>query len=135
MSEMTINELNIEAKPENMDAVQSFICERIAECSQKTVNQIQIAVDEVFSNISYYAYGSGGGNVTIRIKVGDNILIEFEDEGVAYNPLSSEEPDITAPLEDRKVGGLGVFLLKKLIDNVDYRREENKNILTLTKNL
>ena len=130
-----MNELKIEAKIENMDAVQGFINEHITACSEKTTNQILIAIDEIFSNISLYAYNLKIGIVTIRIEVRENIVIVFEDEGIEYDPLASEDPDVSTSLEDRKAGGLGIFLVKNIMDSVTYKREGNKNILTLTKNL
>jgi anti-sigma regulatory factor (Ser/Thr protein kinase) len=95
--------------------------------------QIAIAVEEIYVNIAHYAYNPEVGGATIRIAVGDEITIEFEDRGKAYNPLLKDDPDITAGVEERDVGGLGIFMVKKIMDAVDYRYEEGKNILLIRK--
>lgn len=126
-----MNELIIEAKLENMDEVLDFVGERIADCPAKIQNQIRIAVDEIFSNIALYAYHPGAGNATVRVAVNDGITVEFEDNGVAYNPLAIDSPDTTLSAEEREIGGLGIFVVKNIMDSVEYRREGNKNILTI----
>jgi len=128
-----MNELIIEAKLENMDAVQDFISARIEDCPKKIRNQIGIAVDEVFSNIARYAYNPDVGGATVRIAVDDDITIEFEDSGAAYDPLAKEDPDVSLSAEEREIGGLGLFMVKNLMDSVEYRREGTKNILTIKK--
>jgi sigma-B regulation protein RsbU (phosphoserine phosphatase) len=134
-----MEELTIEAKTENLDAVLEFVAKKLetAECLAKLQTQINIAVEEVFVNIAYYAYSPDVGGVSIRVSVGDGgvVTIEFEDGGKPYNPLKKEDPNITAGVEEREVGGLGIFMVKKLMDFVDYKREGNKNILTLKKKL
>ena len=107
----------------------------LKDCSLKIKNQIGIAVDEVFSNICRYAYYPSIGSVTVRIAIDNNINIEFEDSGMAHDPFSADTPDISLSVEERKVGGLGIFMLKKLMDSVEYRREENKNILLIKKKI
>jgi anti-sigma regulatory factor (Ser/Thr protein kinase) len=89
-------------------------------------------VEEIFVNIAHYAYTPETGSVTIRMSVQENIVIEFEDSGKPYNPLEKEDPDIKASAEEREVGGLGIFMVKKIMDKVEYRREGNKNILTIS---
>jgi len=130
-----MNELIIEAKLENMDTVLDFVSERISDCPVKIQNQIGIAVDEIFSNIARYAYHPESGGVAVRIAVGNDITIQFEDSGIAYNPLINDNPDITLAAEEREVGGLGVFMVKNIMDSVEYRREERKNILTIKKTI
>lgn len=133
MGEQLMDEFLTEAKTENTEAVLDFINARIAGCTAKIRNQIGIAVDEVFSNISRYAYHPSIGSVTVRIAADEKITIEFEDNGAAYDPLSCREPDIALPAEERGEGGLGIFILKNIMDSVEYRREGNKNILTIKK--
>ena len=130
-----MNELIIEAKLENINAVLDFVDERINDCSQKIQNHIRIAVDEIFSNIAHYAYHPEVGGVTVRVVVNENITIEFEDSGAAYDPLSAENPNIKQTAEEREIGGLGIFMVKNLMDSVKYRREGNKNVLTIQKRL
>ena len=130
-----VNELIIEATTENMDAVLDFVNERIADSPSKIQNQIGIAVDEIFSNIARYAYHPETGGATVRVTVDENITIEFEDSGTPYNPLTEENPDTTLSAEEREPGGLGIFMVKNLMDSVEYRREGSKNILTIRKSL
>ena len=128
-------ELSIEARPENIDAVIDFIFDRLGDCPPKTRNQIGVAVDEVFSNIIRYAYHPLVGGALVRVAVDDEITIEFEDKGVAHDPLSAPAPDFSIAPDFREEGGLGVFLLKNIMDSVAYRREGDKNILTIVKRL
>jgi len=90
-------------------------------------------VEEIFVNIANYAYGEAGGKTAVFISVTDKITIRFEDTGRPYNPLEAVEPDLDKPLVERDIGGLGVFLVKKLMDNVEYSRIGNKNVLVMTK--
>ena len=130
-----MNELFIEAKLENMDAVLDFVHQQLGEKPSKIKNKILIVVDEIFSNIARYAYQPESGSVTVRITVEDDICIEFEDGGIAYNPLDAEIPEITLSAEEREIGGLGIFMVKNIMDSITYRRDGNKNILTVKKNL
>ena len=128
-----MNEIVVEARLENMETVIDFVREQTGDYPPKVQNQIGIAVDEIFSNIARYAYQPDVGGVTVRVCVADDITIEFEDNGAAYNPLSVETPDITLSAEERELGGLGIFMVKNIMDAVEYRREGNKNILTIRK--
>lgn len=128
-----MDELIVEAKVENMETVLDFVNERLGGCSMKIQNQIGIVVDEVFSNIAHYAYSPEVGSVTVRIAVGDDIAIEFEDSGIAYDPLSEKTPDTTLSADEREFGGLGVFMVKNIMDSMEYRREDEKNVLTIKK--
>jgi sigma-B regulation protein RsbU (phosphoserine phosphatase) len=125
------NELTVDAALANMDKVLDFVNERLAGYSPKILNKIGIIVDEVFSNIARYAYSPLNGTVTIRVASGDEITIEFEDSGTAYNPLAAKAPDIIKPAEEREAGGLGIFIMKNISDTAEYRRENDKNILTV----
>jgi anti-sigma regulatory factor (Ser/Thr protein kinase) len=130
-----MNRLIIKAKPENLDEVQAFVGERLSDCSPKLRNKIGIVVDEIFANIASYAYDIPGGDVTVRVTLGGDIVIEFEDSGVPYDPLGAKDPDVSLSLEDREIGGLGLFMVKNIMDAVEYRREGVKNILTVKKKL
>ncbi len=131
----SIDELVVRAELENIKEVQDFIAMRIKECPAKIRNKISIAVDEVFANIARYAYDEPGGGVTVRVAVDEDIHIEFEDGGAAYNPLAAEDPDVSLPAAEREIGGLGVFMVKKLMDSVEYRRDGMKNILRIRKKI
>ena len=103
------------------------------EISPKISMKMLIAIDEIYSNIVRY---SGATEAIVSIKKSDNTLkLQFKDNGKPYNPLDSKEPDITASAEDRSIGGLGIFMVKKMLDRVEYKYVDNYNILTLTKNL
>jgi len=132
-----MDELNIDARVGNLNMVIRFISERLeaAGCSVKQQAQMTIAAEEVFVNIAHYAYDQRSGCATVRVSVTDEIVVEFEDDGEPYNPINKEDPDITLGADKREVGGLGVFMVKKLMDSVEYRREDDKNILTLRKRI
>ena len=103
------------------------------EVSPKVSMKLMIAIDEIYSNIVRY---SGATEATVSIeKIDDTLKLYFKDNGTPYNPLDAKDPDITASAEDRNIGGLGVFMVKKMLDNVEYKYVDNFNILTLTKNL
>jgi sigma-B regulation protein RsbU (phosphoserine phosphatase) len=131
-------ELQIEARQENLDVALDFVNEELEkmQCSSKIQSQIDIAVEEIFVNIAHYAYNPETGIVIIRIAASnDEIRFEFEDTGKPYNPLEKADPDITIQTEDRPIGGLGVFMVKKIMDSVEYRYEGSKNLLTLRKTI
>ncbi|MCL2254418.1 MAG: ATP-binding protein [Lachnospiraceae bacterium] len=132
-----MKELLIDAKIDNLDAVLGFIGAELeaADCTLKLQTQIAITVEEIFVNIAHYAYSPEVGGATIRISVGDEIIIEFEDKGKPYNPLEKDDPDVTLGADEREIGGLGVFMVKKFMDTAKYRHEGNKNILTVKKSL
>ena len=132
------SELFIEATLENTDTVIEFVCERLGDCPQKIRHQIEIAVEEIFTNIARYAYHPSSGSATVRVfadDADDIVTIEFEDSGVAYDPLSKDDPDVSPAAGKRTAGGLGVFMVKNIMDSVEYRREGNKNVLRIQKRL
>jgi serine/threonine-protein kinase RsbW len=94
---------------------------------------LNLALEEVVSNIIRHGYGRReDGEVSIVIELApEAIAVTVEDDGVAFNPLEHPDPDLTAPLEERKVGGLGVYLFRQLMDEVDYRAEGGRNILRM----
>ena len=135
---MSMRELDIEAKTENLDQVLAFVDEELEkyECGMKTQMQIDIAVEEIFVNIAHYAYNPAVGKATIRIEVTEGIVsLTFIDNGVPYDPLAKEDPDITLSAEERQIGGLGIFMVKKSMDDVKYEYKDGSNILTFSKDL
>lgn len=109
-----------------------------AECSMKAQTQIDIAIDEIFSNISKFAYESEPGPVTVTIETDSATrlaTVRFIDKGKPYNPLLAQDPDITLSAEDRQIGGLGIYLVKKTMNDVRYEYNDSQNILTITKNI
>jgi len=99
--------------------------------------QLRLVSEEALINIINYAYDKGSGELKIDCETvnNDTIFIEISDTGSAFDPLQKEDPDITLPIEKRRVGGLGIFIIKNIMDTVDYKRKNGKNILTLTKKL
>ena len=135
-----MKELDIEAKLDNLEEVMAFVDVQLEEagCSMKAQMQIDIAVEEVFVNIANYAYNPVVGDVTIRVVIEKDplaVVLTFIDEGMPYDPLAKEDPDVKLAAEDRKIGGLGIFMVKKTMDNVDYEYSQGRNILTLKKGL
>ncbi len=135
--ELDTNDVSITVTPsmETVPQVAEFMeteMEKL-EISPKISMKLLIAIDEIYSNIVRY---SGATEATVSInKVENTLKLQFKDNGKQYNPLEAEDPDITASAEDRKIGGLGIFMVKKMLDNVAYEYDDNINILTLTKNL
>lgn len=133
-----MTELIVAATIENLDAVTDFVNEQLeqAGCSQKIIMQIDLAVEEIYVNIAHYAYHPEIGEATIRCEVGGyplQIVIGFADHGKPYNPLEKEESDVTSSAQERQVGGLGIFLVKKMMDDISYEFQEGNNILTISK--
>jgi len=133
--EVTMKELILDASIDKLDEVLDFVNTVLesSDCDMKVITQINIAVEEIFVNIAHYAYNPEIGGAVIRIAVSDEVVIEFEDKGKPYNPLLKIDPDITKSAEDRDIGGLGIFMVKKIMDSVEYHHMDNKNILTIRK--
>ena len=135
-----MKELTIEATVENINAVTDFVNGQLEnyDCPMKAQMQIDIAIDELFGNIAHYAYDPETGPATVQVEVQEDpmaVIITFIDHGKPYDPLSGKDPDLTIPLEERKEGGLGVFLVKKVMDDVRYEYKEGRNILRIKKNI
>ncbi len=129
--------ITVEATRENTPKAAAFVeaeLEKIS-CPFKELSQINIAVDELFCNIASYAYpdSSGKAEITVQSNGPNEVSVTFEDWGIPYNPLQKDDPDVTLSAEERKIGGLGIFIVKKTMDNVQYKHEDGKNILTITK--
>ena len=106
------------------------------DCSMKTIMQITVCVEEMFVNVAHYAYGGEQGYVELRIDAEARLLsITLVDEGVAFDPLAKDDPDITLSAEERSIGGLGIFMVKKSMDEVEYERKNNKNYFTMRKEI
>lgn len=131
---------SIEAKTDNLDQVLDFIKRTLEkqECPIHILGQIEVAAEEIFVNIARYAYETGVGNAGIRVEVEQDplrVAITFMDHGVPYDPLQREDPDTTLSAEERQIGGLGIYMVKKSMDDVCYDYQDGKNILTIRKNL
>ena len=135
-----MKELTLSATVENIEVVTDFVNEQLEAlgCPMKAETQIDIAIDEIFSNIVYYAYNSEIGQVTVRFEVSGEpptVTITFIDSGVPYDPLQKADPDTTISIEDRRNGGFGIYMVKKYMDDVTYAYRNEQNVLTIKKNL
>lgn len=134
------NSLTVDAVTDNLPKVTDFVHSFLDDlsCSQKTLMQIDLAIEEIFVNISSYAYDTGIGKASVSVELSDNpssLIMTFSDGGTPYNPLEKEDPDTTLSLEEREIGGFGIFMTKKVMDNISYEYKDGQNILRLTKNL
>ncbi len=132
--------LTVEAKIANIEQVISFVNDRLDEmsCTKRAKTQIDIALDELFSNICHYAYDGEVGLATVRVvEVPDDnsVRITLEDSGIPFNPLQHDDPDVTLSLSERSIGGLGIFMVKKTMNDVQYEYKDGLNMLTVVKTL
>ena len=142
MLEMSLKKLNLmqtkifDATEENMDAVNDFIHACLPKnCPDGLVHKIDLAVEEIYINIAHY---SGSEKAEILCSLSDDpvqVAITFKDSGKQFNPLAKDDPDITLSAEERDIGGLGIFLTKKFMDEVTYEYTDGKNILMIKKTL
>lgn len=138
-----------EATVDKLDEITAFVEGQLEElgCSMKDIMTLTIALEEIYVNISHYAYakldengktipdtGTGPMRLTVDSEDG-KVFLTFEDQGMPYNPLEKPDPDITLAAEDREIGGLGIYMVKKSMDDVTYENKDGKNILTLMKKL
>ena len=135
-----MKELTIDATVDNIPAVTDFVNEQLEThgCSMKALTQIDIAIDELFGNIAHYAYGSNAGSATVRVEITEappSAVITFIDGGVPYDPLKKADPDTSLSADERQLGGLGIYMVKKSMDAVEYEYKDGQNILKITKKL
>lgn len=135
-----MDKLTVEAKTENLEEVLGFVDRHLEtmDCSLKVSVQIDVAVEELFVNIAHYAYSPGTGSATIGVEILKDpaaIAITFTDRGKPFDPLAKEDPDITLSAEERQIGGLGIYMVKKSMDEVVYEYRDGQNILRIKKNL
>ncbi len=133
-----MKEITVKAETGNIPQVIAFIEEQLeaVACPLRAQMQIDVAVDEMFSNIARYAYAPKAGNATVRVS-GDEadkaVSITFIDSGAPFHPLERSAPDTHVPLERRSIGGLGIHLVRKTMDGMEYEHKGGKNILTIRK--
>lgn len=135
-----MKELTLDATVENIETVTAFVDEQLEalDCPMKTQMQIDIAVDELFGNIAHYAYQPNVGTATVQVEVMEEqsaVVITFIDNGKPYNPLSQEDPDTALSAEEREIGGLGIFMVKKTMDEIFYEYKNGQNILKIKKSI
>ena len=135
-----MKELTVVATVENIETVTDFVNEQLEalDCPMKAQMQIDIAIDELFGNIAHYAYNPEVGSATVRVEVIEDplaVTITFIDNGVPYDPLAKADPDTTLRAEERDIGGLGIYMVKKSMDDIIYEYKDGQNILKIKKYL
>lgn len=135
-----MNELTVDAVVENIEKVTAFVDAQLEElgCPIKAQMQIDIAIDELFGNIAHYAYNPDVGPATVRVEVVEeplSVVITFIDNGMPYDPLTAKDPDTTLSAEEREVGGLGIYMVKKSMDDIIYEYRNGQNILKIRKKI
>lgn len=129
--------IQLAAKLENLEPMLAFIKQGAKKLGfdATKLNRMHLASEEALVNVINYAYPDKYGNIeiTYEVKEDKRFVVEIIDWGIPFDPLSLPKPDVEAPIEKRKVGGLGIYLIRTIMDEVNYRRDQNRNILTLTK--
>ena len=133
-------EQEFDADVEKLSEVIEFLENELdnVDCPIKTKIAISVAIEEIFVNIAHYAYGEGKGKAKVRFMFDETervATITLTDKGMPFNPLERQDPDVTLSAGDRDIGGLGIFITKKTMDDVIYRYQNDENILTLVKKL
>ncbi len=128
----------LEAKRENLDELLDYVEKDIYTLEETMQIVIKVALEEIFVNIASYAYDDGGGNVVFRVGRHDEplrrLVFTFIDSGTPYNPLKKEKPDFESELSERKIGGLGIYMVKETMDDMIYDYRDGRNVLTIIKN-
>lgn len=135
-----MKEMTVEAVLESIPVITDFVDGQLERygCPMKAQAQIDVAIDELFSNIVHYAYHPGVGPATVRVEVVEDplsVVITFIDQGIPYDPLSKADPDVTLSAEERELGGLGIYIVKKNMNEITYEYKDGRNILKIRKEL
>ncbi len=140
MTDTKLFRFKVNADVNELQRVQGFVeeCMQGIDCSSKTMMQINVAVEEIFVNIAHYAYSGEIGKAVIEAEITDDpkaVTITFIDSGVMYNPLAKPDPDVTLSAKERQIGGLGIFMTKKFMDELSYEYRDGQNVFAMKKNL
>lgn len=132
------NVIRIEATVAKLPEVLSFVGQHLekAGCGAGNQMKIETAVEEIFVNIASYAYGDASGECTLNMEITENpraMILTFRDSGVPFDPLAKEDPDVTLSAEERQIGGLGIYMVRKTMDEVIYEYKDGQNVLTMKK--
>ena len=135
-----MKEIVLDAVIDNIHAATDFVDAELEalDCPMKAQLQLDVAIDEVFTNIASYAYPDGGGTATVRFDFDADartVRVAFIDSGVLFDPLKKADPDVTLSAEERSIGGLGIFMVKKTMDGMYYERRDGMNVLTIEKKI
>ena len=136
--EPKVHELTVAAEIDRLHDVLSFVDDLLEQhdCHMKAQMQIDVALEELFVNIAHYAYPDSTGDATIRVGfTSESVQITLIDSGIPYDPLAKPDPDVTLNAQDRPIGGLGIFMTKKLMDDISYQYSNGKNRLTIKKGI
>ena len=133
-----MRELTTEAVTENLQSVMDFVNDSLSDkgCSAKTLYQMELVLEEIFINIASYAYEGDERPVVLSIDFEEDPLaaiVTFKDKGAPYNPLNRDDPNLALKLENREIGGLGIFLVKKNVDAIWYEHVNGENVLSFRK--
>lgn len=133
-----MKELLIQADMRNLEKIDRMIDQELEGMDLSREDQIalHIAVEEIYSNIAFYAYPAPPGTVKVRLEFKPEereMKIQFLDKGIPYNPLKKPDPDITLSADERQIGGLGIYMVKASMDQVDYSYEDGWNVFTMKK--
>ncbi len=127
---------NIELVEDMIDPIISSLREIGVE--HKKIYQVNLALEEILVNIAKYAYPDDKGIIDISYEIGDDnkqLKVVIKDKGIEFNPLEKEDPDLEASVENRKIGGLGIYIVKNIMDDIKYHRSNNENVLEIIKKL
>ena len=135
-----MNNYQIAAKIDLIDEMMNPIISSLEEidADHKKVYQINLALEEILVNIAKYAYSPSEGMIDISYEISDEpkqLRVVIKDKGKAFNPLEKEEPDLNSSVQERKIGGLGIFIVRNIMDDVKYERVNDENVLEIIKNL
>lgn len=133
-----MKQIAVEAKTENLPQVLQMVKDTLSKymCSEKCKMQIQIAVEEIFVNVASYAYHTDEKPLTVQCEMMEHPLalsIVFMDAGIPYNPLEKAAPCLDASVEERQIGGLGIFMVRQMMDEMTYEYKDGMNILRIRK--
>jgi len=140
---INVTSLKVPATMKNLDSMINYVLDKVKKFDlydKKLLYKLRLVCEEVLVNIINYAYQDfdrvGYIEIICNIYNQDKkIILKFIDEGIAFNILEYEDPDLTLPLSERKAGGLGIYIIKTIMDNIEYYRKDGKNILILTKSI
>lgn len=135
-----MKELTVDATIESLPVIMDFVDDQLEQfgCPLKAQAQIGIAIDELFGNIVRYAYHPEIGRATVQVEVVEeplSVIITFIDQGVPYDPLAKADPDVTLPAQEREIGGPGIYIVKKNMNEITYEYKDGRNILKIRKEL
>ena len=140
MADKKLFRFKVNADVNELQRVLNFVegCVQEIDCSPKALMQINVAVEEIFVNIAHYAYSGKIGEAVIEVEIDDEpktVTITFIDRGVKFDPLAKPDPDVTLSVKDRQIGGLGIFMTKKFMDELSFEYRDGQNVFAMKKNL